>query len=552
MPRWKFPIDPIRFTDDKMKRAKAEYVAEHGYELHLPGITEMITLWNPTEPDDAEFAPWKRRNRAEYLIGKYPTSKSVPRWREESRIPMAEHRYNEITKIVDRKRARYRRMLASPTPTWMTNIASVMTWFDDVNDLLGTAGVIFRTAAFLVPKVAKRFFLGPAGWLFLAADIFGILLSLTSSLMGAPFHCTNYKRHVESVRDANPFSTKSRQRRARKLRRFRPSWGEIIEGAQSTHQTFGRGLCLGPILGAAYDIGFGVYRAAKGERVTLRTLHPTLTAYENLAYKTSRELAALGLATDELTEEDHFRVIMAAYVSQCAIRATILEWNPLDQVDGLQHMRIPAEGPIHPSTRYVLEEFGIKPGERIGWPFLDKEYVSYDEIWNTYRKPLEKATMQYFIRNRYTEQGLIAAQNAKEAGLMFQSNIEGTNPIELINMPVYQAVFDWTSHGCLCKGLSSISTGGYPLTMPKSMSLGRVAIQWACAGAAGSPTTSWVDSRGRSGSLPSSLLCPGYKRYVHPPGRPAEWELVESNIVTAEVREFMIDEPTVWDPREYS
>lgn len=551
MPKWEFPIDPIRFTDDEMKRKKAEYVAEHGYEVALPGITEIITLWNPTEPDQREMSLWDQRHRAEYLIDKYPGSKKIPEWKEEALIPMAHHRYNEITNIVDRKRDRYRRMLASPTPTWMTNIASVLTWFDDVNDLLGTAGVVFRTASFLFPRVAKRFFLGPAGWLFLLSDIFGVLLALTSSLMAAPLHCMNFKRNIEGVRSANPFSTESRQRRARKLRRLRPSMGEAIEGLQTTDQCFGRGLCLGPILGAAYDIGFGVYKAAAGEKVTLRSPLPRLRAYENLAYKSSRELAALGLAYDELTEEDHFRVIMAAYVSQCVIRSTILDWNPLDQVDGLEHIRIPAEGPKHPSTIYVLEEFGIKPGERIGWPYIDKEYVSYNELWDSYQPHLEHATMNYFMRNRFTEQGLVAAQNAKEAGMMCQANIEGTNPLELVNINAFQSLFNFTSDGCPCYTLGSVATRGYPIVFGRTMFVGEATIEWACADTAGIPVFHWKDKRGYEYSLTSEQLCPGRKRKVAVPDQPGVFEEKPSNIVAAVARVPMIDWLTPYSDPSY-
>jgi len=533
MANWTFPIDPIRFTDDEMKRKKAEYVAEHGYQVALPGITEIITLWNPTEPDAQEMGYWDQRHKAEYLINKYPASTYIPTWQEQTLIPMANYRYHEITRIVDRKRDRYKRMLASPTPTWMTNIASVMTWFDDVNDLLGTAGVVFRTASFLLPKVAKRFFLGPAGWLFLLADIFGILLSLTSSLMTVPFHCTQFKRHIEGVRSANPFSTESKQRRANKLRRLRPSMGEAIEALQTTDQVFGRGLCLGPILGAAYDIGFGLYKHVRGERVSVKSPLPRLRAYEKLAYKSTRQLAALGLAADELTEEDHFRVIMAAYVSQCVIRSTILEWNPLDQVEGLHDISIPAEGPTHPSTRYVLEEFGIQPGERIGWPFLDKEYVSYDEIWDTYREPLEQSTMDYFVRNRRTEQGLLAAQNAKEAGMMAQSNIEGTNPLELVNINAFQSLFNFTSDGCPCKVLASMTAQRGGVVLNRTKQYGEVTVLWNCAGDTGNPNFFYNDLRNITHVITSAELCPGLKRWVLPPGEFMEAENIPSNISAA-------------------
>lgn len=455
MATWKWPVEAPRFTDEKMKKAKAEYVAEHGYEVHLPGITEIITLFNYTEPSSEELSWYYDKNYTQ----------------------LSTTRYNEIDSIVKKKRERYKRMLASPTPTWVTNIGSVMTWFDDMNDLFGTLGVVFRTLAFLLPKSAMKLFLGPAGWFFLAADLFGVLLDL----MRMPLSCVSFKRDVETIRDANPFSKKSRLRRASKLRRFFPSIGEIIEGLQTTDQIFGRGLCLGPILGAAYDLYFGTYRAVRGERVSFKVLPPDMADYEKLAFKSIRHLNALGLGADELLEEDHMRVVMAYCLAMQAIKGHMMEWNPLDQVEGLDEFQIPAESPEYPSTRAVLEEFGIGPFDRIGWPFIEKEYVTYQEIWDTYNEKATESSLAYCERNSKNEQGLVVAQNMLESGLMAMANAEGINPIDLFNLPSVQAFFDWTNDGCKCKTYSTMYTTGYPVTGINREWFEDMILEWECA-----------------------------------------------------------------------
>lgn len=451
--REKIPIDLPRFTDDEFKAAKAKHVAKHGYEVALPSIGDIIRLGTPPEP----------------------TKEELRRWRAKDRTYLGDRRYNEIGEIVKGKRERFKRMLASPVPTWMNNVASVMTFFDDVNDVLGTAGVVLRTVAKFFPKFAARFFLGPAGWLFLAADLFGVMLNL----MTLPLRCGGYKKTIEAVSGANPFSKQSRVARARKLKRIMPSKGEWIEGLQTTNELWGVGLSLGPIMGAAYDIAFGLYREVKGEKVTWFKPPPLPRNHELWSFKSTRAAQAMGLAEDEFSEEDHLRVFLAMALAARLLRPYFKEWNPLDEVQGLQHILIPAPGGTYPSTQMVLEDQGIMPGERIGWPFLEKQYAGPEEMWDTYNAKASKSAMDYFQRNKKNKIGLTAAQNAEDFGKNMLANAEGDRQVVKQYDPEVQKFIEWCIRACGWYVMGDLGTGGIPVHYDRGMRSGDFILMWS-------------------------------------------------------------------------
>lgn len=53
--------------------------------------------------------------------------------------------------------------------------------------------------------------------------------------------------------------------------KLRPRWYEIIEGAQTTQELFGRGLILGGIVGLIQESAFGIEQSARGKRVVVTT-----------------------------------------------------------------------------------------------------------------------------------------------------------------------------------------------------------------------------------------------------------------------------------------
>jgi len=456
MPTWSFPVSLPQFSDDEYKRKKAAYIAEHGYWVIPPRLGEIFKIRWYDEPDNYEYAAWKARSRAEYLLSMYPTSYSAPQWRADVAAFPNHHRYWEIQSLLDKKRERYNRMLASPTPTWATNIASVMTFFDDINDTLGSLAVLGRIAARLLPKVLGKIFLGPVGWILLAADIAGLILDL----MKLPFTCMGAKRNFDKISDVNPFSKRAKLRRASKLRRIMPSKGEMIEMLQTTDNIWGIGLCLGPIIGFGYDVVSGIVRMMQGHQVTWGRRPPSRPKHVRTLEECIRSAAALHMAGDEMSDEDHLAMMLALNGASQIIKPYFDEWNPLDEVEGLEFALLDAPTPKHPTTIDILAENGILPGQRIGWPGLDKPYASIEELWDKCQPTAASRLWDFARRNSHNYEGLIGCQNAMDYGLNMMYMLEGGNTVDVEMAPAWKGWQGFFEAGCEVQGGTSILRGG--------------------------------------------------------------------------------------------
>lgn len=441
MPKWELPVSLPRFTDEEYDRKREAYIAKEGYYVSVPRLRDIIHLGRPNEPDKAEFKKWRTGE----------LRKTDPL------------RHGEITRILDDKRRKRNSFLASPVPTWGKNVASALTFLDDVNDSLGTAGVLCRFAARLAPRVLSRFLLGPVGWLFLAAELAGLILQL----MRLPFTCLPIKRTFHGVAEMNPFSKQAKTRRARKLRRILPGKGELIEMAQTTDNIWGIGLCLGPIIGFAYDALAGTYRAAAGQEVTWLRDPPDLKKHERNTIWAMRNAQIAAAIKELMTEDEHLAMMLALNGATQIIKPYIELWNPLDEVEGLQYAEIQAPIPRYPTTIFVLEEVGIGPGQAVGWPGLDKEYASIEELWDYNQAKAADAIMDFATRNRRSMLGSVGVQNAWEFGLNMQALIEGPGTVEYEYEPTYKGWGNYFSTGCeaiQCQGGYRYSCGRWQHT----------------------------------------------------------------------------------------
>ncbi|MBA7496097.1 hypothetical protein ES702_06695 [subsurface metagenome] len=423
---YKFPVSLPRFTDEIMKAKKAAYVAKHGYYISPPRLSDIIHIRFHKEPDDKEWEDFKsgalKRNNPK--------------------------RHGEVVDLLESKRARYRRMLASPAPTWLTNVGSVMTFMDDVNDFAGTLGVVCRIAARFAPKILSRFFLGPAGWLFLVADIFSMLMAFWRG----PLSCIANKRQFEAMSDYNPFSKKSKARRARKLRKVLPGKGEMIELLQVTDNLFGIGLCLGPLVGFAQDIVAGTVRTVRGEKVGWHAPPPRPRSYEQNAFRVLKFAQVVGLASDEFTDDEHWMIYACLNGATQVIKPYRDIWDPFDQVDGLEHLLFEAPKPVYSTTKFILEEFGVDPEVNIGWPGLNKKYATADELWNFYQGSAAERFMSFCVRNRRNPLGSTGAQNACEFGKNMLLLTEGYETVDEEFIPQLDGWHRWFLNGCTVEG----------------------------------------------------------------------------------------------------
>lgn len=422
MPAWEFPVSLPTFTDAEFEKKQAEYIAKEGHYVTIPRLRDIIKLGRIPEPDKAEWKKWKsgELRRTDLL------------------------RHGQITRLLNDKRRRRNAALASPMPTWGKNVASVLTFMDDINDTLGTAGVICRFAARLAPRVLSRFLLGPAGWLFLAAEIAGLILQL----MRLPFTCLPGKRTFEAAADMNPFSKKAKTRRARKLRRILPGKGELIEMAQTSNGIWGIGLCLGPALGFVYDVVAGGYRTIRGQKVTWFKDPPPLKEYQKSSVFALRN-SQVGAAIKEImTEDEHLAMMLALNGATQILRAYFETWNPIDEVEGLQYALLPAPRPRYETTIFVLQEVGIGPGEAVGWPGLDKEFATIEELWDQNQEPAADALLDFGRRNNQNYIGAIGCQNAWEFGMNMQHMIEGPGTVDYGYDGDYKGWSDYYNNNC--------------------------------------------------------------------------------------------------------
>lgn len=385
---WEHPAALPRFEDDEIKAKRAEYTAKHGYYVSYPRIRDIIHVRRHEEPTEAEYLNWKQKN-VKFL---------------------GQKRYDEITQIIEDKRRRYRTIVASPLPSAVRNYVSTLTFLDDINDALGTAGIVMRFLARLAPRALARFFLGPAGWLFIAAAIISLIMEMMRKFWMRSYLCMFAKRGFYKYGRMNPWSKESKARRARKLKRLWPSWGELIELFQVTDAMFGIGICLGPLFGFAFDFIAGHVRSVRGERVTWLRDPPPLRAHEKTASRVLRAAPFAAHVNPILTEEEHIGMYWALLGSAQVMEPYWKLWDPLDNIPTLDGLEIEAPRPWAPTTLHVLAEHNWNGRDGIGWPGTDKRWSRPQQIAEINREPAGRRFKEFAERNRNNYGAAFGAQ----------------------------------------------------------------------------------------------------------------------------------------------
>jgi len=399
-----YPVKLPRFTTEQYEQMKAEYHAKHGYTIYVPGFSDIVHL----RPEQK------------------PTQEAVDLYYKGDIKALGAEGWDRMTEMLAKRRRRMERFLASPTPTWMRNVASVMTFLDDTEDALTSAYVVGRIAARLAPRFFGRLFAGPIGWMMLVADIFNI----AQAIVCMPFLTTAAKRGLHGMFRLNPFSAEAKARRARRMKRFLPGKGELIEILQTTDNMFGIGLCLGPILGLAYDIVFGTYRVIRGQEVKVSYDPPPLRLHEVSPKRSWRGLSVLWSGGQEFSDEDHFRTTITANLISQVDYAYNQEWNPLDAIEGLENMEICAPTADNWATRWVLNEYGIDPDGAVGWPHADKPCIRLEEFFDIYLNRITENFRGYCFRNKNNYYGWVTANNAVEFAKNTLALTEGEDQVE--------------------------------------------------------------------------------------------------------------------------
>ena len=107
--KYEFPVGKHRFTTEEFNKRKADYVAKYGYTINIPGFRDVVKFDTTPPPNEYELERYK--------------AKDV--------LALGFHRYEKIAEHMQAKRESFLRMMGSPTPTWINNIGTTMTFLDD-------------------------------------------------------------------------------------------------------------------------------------------------------------------------------------------------------------------------------------------------------------------------------------------------------------------------------------------------------------------------------------------------------------------------------------
>lgn len=402
---YQFPVKLHRFTSEEFDKRKAAYTAKYGYTINIPGFRDIVKLGLDRPPTEEELSKYSSRD---------PGELSVERW-------------EYIKAHKQRKKESFLRMMQSPSPTWVSNIATAMTFLDDVNDSLGTLSMVTRLAAHMLPKALGRVLMGPAGWALTAAEIANIGMTLSR----LPIRAVALKTKMHRGLGLNPFSKKAKVARAAKLRTLRPSKGEIIEALQTTDNIMGVGLCLGPIMGLITDIISGTYRTLKGKSVSVSMPSAGLATHEQLGLNVFKAAQQLWTGGQELSDDQHTRAILAVNQATQIAWPITQAWHPVDNISDINNIELEAPSPKDPTTLALFAEEGIDPRTRTGFLSWNRKYVTPDDLWSSAEPKIDHSFHEYCDRNKHNYKGFMTAETAVESIQNLYALMEGEDAVEL-------------------------------------------------------------------------------------------------------------------------
>jgi len=465
------PFRMPEFKDQEFLQKKADYVKEHGYSITIPRFADIIHLGmhKPMSPNEKML------------------------WTSGRRMEIGKSRQIELYYQKNRSRERYQRYMASPIPNVISSITSVLTAIDDAQDAIISLAAIGRIACFFLPRVITSFLAWPIGLLWFIATIMGLLMGPSACAMN-PMSCKRYMR-LKIAMSGDTLKGKSRAlgKRAKnvskyQLARFKagikgyatsgsflPSFSEGIQMLQVTDSIYGIGLSIGPIFGMAYDLASGGVRWAMGQDVSFKNAPADVEVYRKasdsynnyarwkrpkakmtrnqfLSWKESKIKSGTwgikSLQDDAIHQATRLHqhnyginrhtdfVEEALLYSNVEIAGqgihNILDhWDPVLNVEGIEHIEIEAYNEPHPLIDEMLLEEGVDPQSRIGWPSLGKRWAKYEEL-QTSIEPIAAANINYIKENcDNVHFKAVSEMSATSAGLQAISHMIGPEFLEI-------------------------------------------------------------------------------------------------------------------------
>ena len=465
------PFELPKFTDAEYQAKKQAYVEEHGYSISFPKIGDIIHIG----------------------LNKPMTEDEKILYYSDKRSEIPSKRLTRLKQQRTRASEKYDAMLASPIPNWVTNYTSILTAWDNVQDVLITLAAIGRIAIKFLPRLAMSWLAWPIGLLWLVASIMSTIAAPSMCVL-SPMTCKR-KMAKEMQRRNKMLRAKGRapergtaawaRMQKEKLKHgfkgyaksggFLPSFSEAIQALQVTKDIYGVGLAIGPVFGLAYDLMSGGVRYAMGQKVTFKNSPWPVETYKKkgdtrhtyaryagrptsgtkAAQLSWRKQAIRSGLTGVRNEEDFvlqqalrlsqtnagfkrgtdFQLEAAMYcgaqIAGDGVWHSLEDWNPMENVEGLEHLEIEAYNEPNPLCEEILQEHGLDPDRGIAWPQLGARWATYDRIFQSLA-PIAAENFEYFTETEQNQDLLAVMENsAIEFGLQSIAQMEGPEFIEI-------------------------------------------------------------------------------------------------------------------------
>lgn len=386
-------------SDTQFEKQKAAYVAEHGYTITIPGLSDIIKI--PTIPAMTydEHLAWKRKD-----------------W--DAFGPM---RLEELRKLKEKKRAKFLGMLASPQPQVIRAAGSIMTAIDDAQDGISTLAVLGQLARRVAPKAIEKLISGPVGVLTTVAEVLNLIQAIPQACL-APMQG---KRVKDSMSRASPKQKLGKALNAGKVEAKLPGKGDLIQALQTTESIFGFGLSLGPVLGLAQDVASGAVRTVMGQDVSVKFPVPDFKHWFKAAQKVAKATSILWGYPYYTDDTEILEWIAAAHLAGEHINASIDQWNPFDAVEDLANAEVQALIPWHTMTLEIIQEEAIPIAEHVAWPQTGRLWESISRLADI-THPIANQNLSDFVdRNRKNWTGFTGATMIAEGGMFMLSVLCG-------------------------------------------------------------------------------------------------------------------------------
>lgn len=487
------PFKMPEFRDAEFLQKKGEYIQKHGYSITIPRFADIVHLGMHKPMSNREKILWYSGKKHE--IGKarqielnYQKIRSKERYDKmmASPIPNVISSITSVLTAVDDAQdaiislAAIGRIACFFLPRFIT---SVLAWPIGLLWLIATIMglLIAPSACAMNPIACKRY-------MRLKLAMRANSLKGKAKDIGKPWHLMSAEEKALHRASKKTLAARAKYLGKYQMARlnaglkgyatsgsFMPSFSEGIQMLQVTDSIYGIGLSIGPIFGMAYDLMSGGVRWARGEKVSFNNAPSDVEVYQkardqynNYARwkrpktKMSRpefldwKAKKIASGTWGVKSKQHDAIYQAqrlhqhnyginrhtdwieetllyanAEISGQGLQIVLDHWDPVLNVDGLEHIEIEAYNEPNPLVEEILLEDGVDPQSRIGWPSLGKRWATYEELQKSIA-PIAAENIKYFSENCPDERLKgIAEMSATSCGLHAISHMIGPEYLEI-------------------------------------------------------------------------------------------------------------------------